>query len=179
MANNTEKTEVFEYILFKLLNWSKEINPNRDNDLSKLKVIKLHFFVSSVNSSKNTLLNLFDKFYAMPYGHVESEIYNNVNSLERFTISKSKTEINNSKLLENSFENLNAEYKLQVDDAIASLKKNNPLLINYSALELVDLSHMYFSWQTMFNLARSRNKFSESIPSQLIKDEPKYFFINN
>lgn len=179
MANNSEKTEVFEYILFKLLKWHKEINPSKDNDLSKLKVIKLHFFVSSVNSSKNTLLKLFDNFYAMPYGHVESEIYNNVNNLNRFIISKSNTETIKTGLFDNSFEDFDGIYKSEVDEAIELLKKNNPLLINYSALELVDLSHMYFSWQTMFNLARSRNKFSESIPSQLIKDEPKYFFINN
>lgn len=64
-----EKIQAFEFVVFKLVNWYKTQNSITDNetftainDLSKLKVIKLHFFVSAVNSKSNSLLSIFDNF---------------------------------------------------------------------------------------------------------------------
>jgi uncharacterized phage-associated protein len=181
------KKEAFEYVLFRLTEWYKTINQinnnnsfNSSNDLSKLKIIKLHFFVSAVNSKKNNLLNLFDNFYAMPYGHVESDIYKEINKLNRFTVSTNSLKIKDEYIdtISNSFADLNPATKTEIDEAITILKNENVALINLSALDLVDISHIYFSWKYTFNIARSNDRYSEPIPAQLIKEETKYFALN-
>ena len=182
-----EKKEAFEYVLFKLTEWFKTTHKlgnnmdfNSSNDLSKLKIIKLHFFISAVNSKNNTLLELFNNFYAMPYGHVESDIYKEINVLERFTVSANSLNIkeNYIETISNSFPNLDADTKAAVDTAVMVLEKENSDIINLSALDLVDISHTYFSWKYMFNIARVNDRYSEYIPTQLIKDETKYFSLN-
>lgn len=90
----TPKIELFEYCVFKLIEWSVQHKngfswgnfANGNNDFSKLKLIKLHFFLCTANIS---LLEIFDNFYAMPYGHVESNVYDALNNgqIERFQIS--------------------------------------------------------------------------------------------
>lgn len=70
-----EKLYAFECIVWKLLEWYKEANPDKeDNDLSILKVMKLLFFVSGVDK-ENHLFDVFDRFQAWQYGHVEADIY--------------------------------------------------------------------------------------------------------
>jgi len=76
-----EQLLAFEYIVMGLVQWWIDSNPDKDfekdNDLSMLKVLKLHFFVCAVDTTKNKeapLLDLFS-FTAMPYGHVCKEIY--------------------------------------------------------------------------------------------------------
>jgi uncharacterized phage-associated protein len=177
------KIIAFEYVLFKLCNWYISENGitnyeqfNQRNDLNKLKVIKLHFFTIAVNSNNNRLLETFNKFYAMPYGHVESDIYNSLNLLTHFTIDTKKLIINNiSSINESCFDNIDNELIAQIDESISKIKEINTELINYNALELVDLSHKWFSWQSMFNYARINNRNSELIPSSIIKDENKIF----
>lgn len=183
------KKLAFEYVLYKLVDWYKNASSekimdysafNTSNDLSKLKVIKLHFFVAAIDSRNNSLLETFNNFYAMPYGHVESDIYNDINNLERFSISNSALLIKNDflKNLHTSFDSLDNYTKKAIDKAIQILGEENKDLITYPALDLVELSHTYFSWKCMYNLARSNNRYSERIPSELIKDEPKFFRLN-
>lgn len=94
----SKKEKMFEYIVLELLKWWKEANPNKeiyDNDLGTLKVMKLLFFTvaSSTNSyyhnSKKEvgLLEIFDKWYARPYGHIEGDI----DELIRFRKGKFKS----------------------------------------------------------------------------------------
>jgi uncharacterized phage-associated protein len=181
------KKLAFEYVVFKLIEWFKTQNQiatdaafNQANDLTKLKVIKLHFFSSAVNSKSNRLLDLFNNFYAMPYGHVESDIYNTINDLERYSISNNSLTIKPQYIeqLSASFNDFDASYKQEIDTAILNLSAENKTLIKYPALDLVELSHNYFSWKCMFNIARSQDRYSEPIPSQLIKEETKFFALN-
>ncbi|ABG60711.1 type II toxin-antitoxin system antitoxin SocA domain-containing protein [Cytophaga hutchinsonii] len=175
--NNSEKILAFEYLLDKLKDWYTEIpNSNfNNNDFSKLKVLKLNFFAAAVNANKenNGLLNIFDKFHAMPYGHVESEVYENLNNLNFFSVSSNKTTINNNP----DFEKLKQETRSEINFAIESLKKENNNLIKYSAMDLVELSHTYFSWRASFNLAKQQNKLSMPIPVEMIKTEKKFFIL--
>jgi hypothetical protein len=182
------KLTYFEYSVAKLIEWYCAINQKTlsefklANDFSKLKVLKLHFFLCAVNSNSNSLLNLFDAFYAMPYGHVEGEIYGKItaNELEKFKFTDSMlgTNYESIKDLLASFQKIEGEkYKNEIDEAIESLKSENIDLINYSALELVDLSHLWTSWKVTFNLARSRGKFSERIPSNVVQNESKFYSI--
>lgn len=185
MSISTEKIkiETFEYVLFELVNWfmnKKNISNyddfNQNNDLNKLKVIKLHFFVTAIDSNNNNLLEVFDKFFAMPYGHVESDIYNSLGKLNFFTVDVKKLIINDLKTFdEDCFINVEKEIKNQIKESIEKLKVTSPNIINYNALDLVELSHTWFSWKSMFSFAQSNNRNSEHIPSNIIKDEIKNF----
>src|SRR5690606_17498402 len=129
---------------------------------------------------ENTLLNLFNNFYAMPYGHVESDIYNTIGDLERFVVSNAALQIRQNFIndLSGSFTTIDSQIKADIDNSIGSLRSKNIDLVNYSAIDLVDLSHTYFSWKCMFNIARAQDRYSEPIPAQLIKEEAKYFVLN-
>ena len=183
ISREQKKIEAFEYLLFELVNWfmnKKNISNyedfNKNNDLNKLKVIKLHFFVTAINSNNNNLLEVFNKFCAMPYGHVESDIYNSLGKLNFFTVDVKKLIINDLNTIDsNCFKNVEEIIKNQIKESIEKLKITNPNIINYNALDLVELSHTWFSWKSMISFARSNNRNSELIPSNIIKDEIKNF----
>lgn len=183
----SSKVEYFEYATSKLIEWACQ-SSNRSiqsfesgNDFSKLKVLKLHFFLCAVNSKTNTLLNVFDSFYAMPYGHVESDIYNAINlkGLKRFDFLDSRISIKCEFIedLPGSFNQGIADYKSQIDSAIEALKNENYSLVEYSAMDLVELSHLWTSWKVSFKIARSKNIFSQKIPAEAIQAESKFFAI--
>lgn len=78
MNNPDLKKQAFEYLLNGLLQWfsNGELYKN-SNSFSRVKVLKLLFFVAVIKDADgNDLLDIFDKFYAMPHGPVESDIYN-------------------------------------------------------------------------------------------------------
>ncbi len=180
MANEL-KIKAFEYVLYKLDEWYKEKNTSSThNDISVLKGLKLLFFVSAVDSKKDsdeTLLDVvFNNFVAMPYGHVESDVYSNIksNSHKSIVIDNNKTTISNStKILE-----LDNNIKTKIDNSINKLKGINADLINMSAFNLVELSHSWYSWKFYFAKAKRNNTNKESIPNEIIKSEEKFFFIN-
>ena len=61
--DTTSKIAAFQYILYKLNEWYKDNNGEKENDLSILKAMKLLFFVSGVDTEKH-LLSTFDNFQA-------------------------------------------------------------------------------------------------------------------
>jgi hypothetical protein len=72
-----EKEQAFGYICLQLANWYVEqskIKPeefNQKNDLSVLKVMKLLFFIVSTSPE---LLEVFNNWWAVPYGHEEADV---------------------------------------------------------------------------------------------------------
>lgn len=181
------KLEAFEFMLFKLIDWFKEKNHlsnnhafNANNDLSKLKVIKLNFFVAAAGAEEQNLLETFNNFHAMPLGHVESDIYNNLTERTRYEISSSRLMIKEAYIdnLESSFPLLTTDIKNKIDSAIQSLKTINEDFISYTAFQLVDLSHKWYSWRLMMDIAKSENKLSRKIPAEIIKQENKFFTLS-
>lgn len=171
-----DKNEAFEYYVVKLLEWYTEISGNiENNDLSTLKVLKLLFFGSAISAGEtgtDTLLDRpFDTFYAMPYGHVESEIYDSIRRKEfhNLTINNSSSSINPTLVF------TDGEIKNKIDASIQKLKEANPKLILMTPFELVELSHRWYSWQFYFNKAQRNGSYSELIPAQMIKLEQKFF----
>jgi len=192
------KNFLFTYIVYKLDKWYKEENniSNNENNFSLLKIMKLLFFVvtasieidKSDNKSSNLLINndkklnnfLFDKFSALPLGHVESEIYNNIKSKElqnfvEITIEKSSI-IENLVNVESEIYNQGLiDLKQIIDGSIEFLKNKNSKLILESHSQLIDLSHKHFSWVYYFDMARKFNKSSQQIPNDIIIKEHKFF----
>jgi uncharacterized phage-associated protein len=175
----------FEYVISKLLKWQFEITGKHENDLSTLKALKLLFFVSTVRthpSNENSLIaNVFDNYAAMPYGHVESSIYEylkiNKGNLNYFKIDNSSTnpkqgiEIVDAEISQQ----IDLTFKKEIDLSIAELKKINPLLISLSAFSLVDISHSWYSWKKYYSLAKLEQVKSYAIPNEEIVLEDKIY----
>lgn len=182
---NTEKLKYFEYFVHKTYEWYGKDN---QNDLSILKLMKLLFFTTAVNAKKdseNLLLDrVFNNFVAMPFGHVESFIYESIKSnkiLEFYELSYSKTirKDNFAPYLFKSYvDGLNNSITEYIDKSIDELKRKNPDLINYSAFDLVELSHQWFSWKSFYNMGAISGLKSTEIDKEIIISEPKHFFLN-
>ena len=172
--DTTCKIAAFEYVLYKLNEWYKDNNGEKENDLSILKAMKLLFFVSGVDRTNN-LFDIFDRFQAWQYGHVEADLYNQYSqkkgNFDYLEISREKTTLRNTLIgvLNNS---LPHELKLKIDNNINELKKKNYELINYTAFELVNLSHAYHSWDIYYNKLK---KPYTNMDKDIIINEPKYY----
>lgn len=175
------KFKSFEYLLLKLEEWyvtSTEKVAN-DNDLSVLKSLKLLFLTTAADielnhqSSGEGLLidTTFTNFFAMPLGHVESDIYSHIKEtkgiLEYFNIGKNGLEKNSSPFTDYFDIDTN-----RIDSALNHLKEFHPMLITMEPFELVDLTHKWDSWRFFYV---GRKNASYPIPTQVIKQEVKYF----
>lgn len=174
------KKDCFEYSIDKFIQWYKEENlDNVDGwnaDFTKLKLIKLNFFLSAVNAGKESdgLLDVFDNYFAMPYGHVESDLYDHISALNKYNVTNTGISV---KLESYNYPHMTLPIQLKIDSSIESLKRENKDLIKYGAFKLVELSHQWYSWVNMYNLAKMRRVNSIRIPSELIKNESKLFEI--
>lgn len=176
----------FEYIISKLLGWYEESGKNKkENDLSILKALKLLFFVSAIRSKINPSIlidDVFNSYFAMPYGHVEMDIYNEIKKNDG---ELSYFKLNNYNAIETKAFPISPEMEIplnkiilqEIDKSIDELKKTNEKLITFSASTLVDISHQWYSWQYTFNIAKLKGKKIEKIEPNIIKQEDKIFNI--
>ena len=178
----TTKELAFEYLMDCFIDWYKSIKNDNSFHYSftKLKVIKLLFFASAVNANDedHNLLGTFNKFVAMPFGPVESDIYNKMNqsAIGKYCISDKELKIQEVST-ENNEDKLSPTIIEQINESVEALKKINNRLVLYSAFDLVDLSHKWSCWRTTYSYARQINKGSISIPDNLIINSDKYFII--
>ncbi len=171
-----DKINLFEYFLKELVNWFcsyhniglSDFNNHQENDLSKLKVFKLHFFACTKN---DRLISIFNSFHALPYGHVESDVYNSLSELQFCKLDSVKLTITNEK----AFMEQKPYNSDLIDTAIIALRKENKELIAASAFDLVELSHRWFSWRYTFEEARNQHQFSKFINPYLILSEEKIY----
>ena len=173
------KEAAFEYFIDSLINWYKSLKDDEYYlaSFTKLKLIKLLFFASAVNAKDGNygLLHKFDKFVAMTFGPVESDVLNLINNSNtgKYKISDKALIV----LQDNETNEIDVGTKKLIDEAITSLKKINPDLILYNAFDLVDLSHRWSCWQITFKYAQDQNKGSLLIPNELIVQSDKYYTI--
>lgn len=174
VSNTPQKLDLFEEFLAHLLNWYIEVNNSTysiehrqiRNDLSKLKVFKLHFFATSTHKEA---LEIFDSFHALPYGHVETDIYSGLADLRHFNLT-------NTELIPLDDYYLRIKGKDGIPfEMINNLRKINPEIINYSAFDLVKLSHKWFSWKHNYSQAIENYSRSKKISPTTIINENKYY----
>lgn len=178
--DSSQKIAVFDYVVHQITVWYSEATNSdwqNNNDLSKLKITKLLFFITAVTASNEDegLLSIFDNFSALPYGPVESDVYNDIAKSNVYKITNGKLTFKENVKLYTPQELVTDEISKDIDNAITNLKSINSNLIKDSAFNLVDLSHQWQSWQTMFSLAKRNGKLSMPIPKSMIMTEPKIF----
>lgn len=152
------------------------------NDFSILKSIKLLFFVSAAKAKRPYHSILIDdtfEFVAMPYGHVESDIYDyirqNNGKLNFYTLDNRRAILVDSIGINELNENIDPSLKEEIDLSIQYLKKQNPKLVLLSPFDLVDLSHAWYSWQHFFKDKDPGSRNSYAISPETIKKEDKIF----
>ena len=180
------KLLAFEYIISKLIEWYKSLKNEEPSiicsNFSKLKIFKLHFFVSAVNSQKisetqkpNDLLTVFDRFYALPYGPVEGQIYDNINDLKMYSIYNDHISINENLNSSEYFRILDSGIRTQIDDAIKELKNTNNELVTYPPFDLVEISHKWPVWKLSYAYALRNGRRNEFMPSELIRASSQFY----
>lgn len=166
------KSNNFEYVVDVL----SEKNGGQIQSFSTLKIIKLLFFVSAVSAEidkESSLLSIFNRFVAMPYGPVESDVYSCIsnNRLTKYNINASGCVIIDD---ENQLD-VSDENKILIQNSIELLLSKNKDIILYTPFQLVDLSHKWTCWQICFDIARQQNKSSLNMPTDSIINSIKYY----
>lgn len=172
----------FEYIIYRLLDWYRELRPLDSSYVSftRLKILKLLFFVAAIRENKEMqdLLDIFNNFYAMQHGPVESDIYNAmVNSELKYYSFKSRSIEINGCINENCFDTLDKTIRNRVDISINLLRRQNQDIVTYTASQLVNLSHKWDSWQLAMHMAEVLGKGSEPMDINTIQSNRQYYSI--
>ena len=164
-----EKKAYFEYLIDSLI----QRNNCSFDGFTTLKLIKLLFLVVGVSSTEQErgLTTIFDKFVAMPYGPVESDIYNFIqnNALTKYSITSSQCKIKNV----NTNTNLHDNQRQAIDNAIDLLLEKNPRILQCQPFELVDITHKWSCWRICYDWALEKK--SIGIPSRMIQNSVKYY----
>ncbi|KQO29668.1 hypothetical protein ASF10_03945 [Flavobacterium sp. Leaf82] len=180
-----ETINIFKNIVFELRNWYIKKNDvsvdlfNDFNDFTILKIIKLHFFVVTINSENQPHLLDQNTFHAMPYGPVETNVYDfykshrgNFDGL--FTISNEKIIFTTGAISPE----INPILKEKILKSIEKLEELEPNLITAGAGSLVELTHKWNSWKKYYNVAKSKQSYSELMPNEEIKKDKKIVNLN-
>ncbi|MCS4228905.1 type II toxin-antitoxin system antitoxin SocA domain-containing protein [Sphingobacterium sp. BIGb0165] len=173
------KLKYFEYFLIHALSKFGR----QKNDFSVLKTQKLLFFAVAAQSNipSDFVLgeSLFNDFKAYQYGPVEHTVYSTLksrnNTLTFVKIDNRET----SYLAINSLDSMKSELAKELDSrvlrsiefALDSLIRINNNIINYSAFNLVELSHRWKCWSNNYS------SFNTEIPYSEIKGDNQYYFI--
>lgn len=173
-----DKILAFDYMLSLFEKWHKDVFvEGRDfENHSKLSLLKLLFLTSvpKKDTDETDLLNIFNKFYALPYGPVESDIYEAINSdkLPTYCITERKI----IKKTERKLNILPCNDRELIDNEVDKLRSNNETLILLDAFELVEITHQWESWKSAFKFAQFMGIQSYEMESDSIRfDRNKYF----
>lgn len=172
------KTDAFDYLLYLYKQWFDDVAPKGESfeNISKLAVLKMLFLTSAPknNTDNDDLLSVFNNFYALPYGPVESDIYNAIKSdlLPNFTITERSVLQKNSDVVFS----LSAEDKERLENVVDNLRQKNQQLIQLNPFDLVEITHQWDSWKNAYHLARFMGKQRHAMSEVSIKmDRNKYF----
>jgi len=142
-----------------------------NNDIDKLKFMKLAFFVAASRKEDSALLKDRDiKFHALQYGPVELDWYDLIKDNESpIQISNYSLTINFNK----------EELQTLIDDGIEQdfkrLREINSELIKYDSFKLVDLSHKWLSWKSAYKIAELKGQRKEIIEKSTIINDFQYY----
>lgn len=173
------KRLLFEYLVFELDKYCFELNLDTRTVMTKLRLQKLLFFISTLFATKedHVLLDVFDHFYALPYGPVEIDIYEMMasNRFEHISFDENVCVITNRNAT--SFANLPCKQINAINSALNYLKGGRGrLYLECPVFELVNLSHRWSVWRIAMEYAHSVGHNKERIFTDEILDSTKFFW---
>lgn len=161
------KKLLFEYLVYLLEQWKLEKYPQYKEAFTKLKLQKILFLVASVNAEEENhpLLDVFDNFYALPYGPVEIDIYNAMCNNDFKTITFEGNDCKQD-LEEEDFTELDENLKRAMRDSVQAIKDKGSNYIVLDAFELVEITHKWTSWQIAMQMAELFASKRESMSTE-------------
>lgn len=166
----SEKILAFEYLLTQLIKW----NNNDSSSFTRLKALKLLFLVAAVKDEfGHDLLDVFDNFYALPNGPVESDIYNCITADSLSYYSFISFSVTTKKAYDD--QQIKEELKGRIDMSVNRLRTLNPNIVKYSAEHLVALSHCWTAWKNSISIANMLGKGSYKMSSTLIRKSEQFY----
>ena len=178
-AKLAHKDFSFEFFLYKLIEWYRQSVPSDPQcvSLTRIKILKLLFFTSVIKTEDgHDLLDIFDNFYAMQHGPVESDIYNSISANQfRFYSFDGISLKLPSNITDESFHDLDDETKQNICNSLKELKKVNSRIVGYDPFKLVELSHQWNSWKRTYEVAGLMGKGREKMSLKLIKEDEQFF----
>lgn len=161
---------------------------NDNNNFTKLKVMKLLFLMvvtdANINNERSILLDVFNNFVAMKYGPVELDIYNyigDVNNQQVLNPNPVFIEINanrcfiNIDIFNQMDEMDHNEQIINMEQVVASMIRDGKNPLSFSPSTLVDVTHNYASWKTVYENAKLNKRLFERMPSFLIANDQIYY----
>ena len=170
------KLQCFEYLVHKILEWDMHnCGGAYRYSLTKLKLQKLLFLVAASQASNENhyLLSVFNNFYAMGNGPVESDVYNAMLNNKFRSIYFSGRIMSVAEA--SPQESLESRYKFMVDSAFDFLLKQNPEIIKYNASRLVEITHKWYAWQAAISIADALGKGSVKMKMEDICSNTKFY----
>ncbi len=181
MDPSNKKLLLYQYCVVSFVEWFETEFQSENNDISVLKSMKLLYFLTASSAFVHDNIihrDYFSNFFAMPYGPVESHIYDllkvSKGKLSHLTINSTKTTLRYS--IQESYERISDDLNDQlainaIHRALDFLKESNNSFIKMKSFELVDYSHMWYSWRKNMAIANANGMNSQPIPPEDIEND--------
>lgn len=168
-----KKYLLFEYLVFRLDEWNKQLNNTNKIQLSKLRLQKILFLVCACDATKENfkLLNIFDNFSALPYGPVEIDIYETMkrdNAFEHLHFIENRCVYKD--LNESMFETISKDERGWIDDAIQKFKDEGKEYLTMPVFDLVEITHKWTVWSISMDIAELLGKKQMKMSAEEICD---------
>lgn len=175
-----EKNLLFEYLVFRLDEWKKDIEKGNEkvHAFTKLRLQKILFLVCAWNvDNKNPkLLDIFNQFYALPYGPVEIDIYEAMKNNQTFRhISFNGNECMYSKIESSMFTSISSLHRQWINEAVDDFIKNDRKYLTMPVFNLVDITHRWSAWQIAMQYAKLCGHSREKMTSLEIIESKKCY----
>ena len=163
-TNQSDKIKYFNYFLYKLYQ-----HKGSKNDFGKNKINPLFFFL--LNAVDGYILyDIFDDFYALPYGPIENTINHLIKNQEELSFTITRFELDKK----SDFIPFQDENTKLIDKAFDRLVTTT--LIEKSVTYMVDLSMEHESLLNARRNAVKENKLAYPISNDDLKNELKFFY---
>ena len=152
---SANKYLLFEYLVYLLVKWGKEVRNEDKLDLSKLRLQKILFFVATIKSEENNhkLLDIFDNFYALPYGPVEIDIYDAMNNNAFSSIKFEGNACVYDSLSDDNFISLSKGNKQMLEESVDLLMGKDFNYLSAPVFKLVEITHKWTVWEVSMKVA--------------------------
>lgn len=172
-----DKIEAFDYMLHLFEEWRDNHETIKGKPFPKLTAMKLLFLAAAPKEEGgDDLLDIFDNFYAMPYGPVESDVYNAIqeDKLPSFSVKYRSIEPREGAEPYNA-KRYNCKLYHRVRNAVNDLREKNEKLVLLNAFELVEITNRWSSWNRTMSFAEFMKQLSAKMSIDSIRDSSKIF----
>ena len=168
-----DKNLLFEYLVFRLNEWKLKLEKEDVNVpiFTKLRLQKILFLVCAwnVENTNRKLLDVFNQFFALPYGPVEMDIYEAMKVSHSFKhIRFNGNECVYGKLEASMFTSILSEHSKWMDEAVNEFIGHHRKYLTMPVFDLVDITHRWSAWRITMDIATFLGKKNERMSVESI-----------